>query len=178
MTKNELINRQFSLRCGAIYDIFAQICLHEFIKKCSEGKSSLAVLKTQLPEGEITLAQFFKKLDGMNNSAIVETKRNANRFLARNYFKELYRITESYCYSSNQEDVLKEQPWYQFARILVNCVSHSNLFEARRYKKELPVNYKGLSITEKNDGKQINVTLQFILELGEEILKFTKKKIK
>lgn len=177
-TKDDLLNVLLSLRAACIYDIFSQTCLHEFIKKWNIGQADPNSLTTQLPEGKITLKEFIDSLNNINDRAAVETKRNANRFLTRNLLKETFRITQSYCHSNKKMDILKNQTWYQFARIVVNSISHNFRFEFRpNDKKLLPVNYMGQTIDISMDGKSISMRLEILLNLIDDIILFVKNKL-
>lgn len=177
-SKSELIDSLFSLRAAAIYDIFAQTCLHEFFKQAHNGLADLESLSTVLPEGVITLKDFVEQIDKHGTQALVETKRNANRFLTRNLLKEAFRITESYCKSTDQEDVLKAEAWHQFARIIVNSLSHNFRLDFRPSdKKLLPVSFKGVEITETMNGIPISFKLQVLIDLVDEIMEFSKERL-
>lgn len=177
-TKDDLLNVLLSLRSAGIYDIFSQTCLHEFIKKWNVGGADPNSLTTQLPEGIITLREFIESLNNINDKAAVETKRNANRFLTRNLFKETFRITQSYCHANNKMDILKDQSWYQFARIVVNSISHNFRFKFRpNDKKLLPVNYMDQIIDSSMDGKPTSMKLEILLNLIDDIIYFVKEKL-
>jgi hypothetical protein len=174
-TAEQLLNTLLTMRAAAIYDIFGQICLHEFFKQAHRGEADLATLKTTLPEGEVTLKQFVTQIDSDGPHALVETKRNANKFVTRNLLKEAFRLTAAYCDSTNQRVALKSQAWYQFARVLVNCLSHNFRLEFRAYDKQvLPVSFREHTITEGMDGGPARFQLQVLLDLTEEIIGFAR----
>lgn len=176
--KNDLLVSLFSLRAAAVYDIFAQTCLHEFFKQAHKGVADLESLSTVLPEGEITLKDFTEQIGKHGGQALVETKRNANRFLTRNLLKEAFRITESYCSLTGQKNILKNELWYQFARIIVNSISHNFRFDFRPYDKSLlPVSFKNNEITESMDGNPISFQLHIILDLVDEIMEFSRDRL-
>lgn len=176
--KIDLLCSLSSMRFAAIYDIFAQICLHEFFKQAYKGFVDLESLEQILPEGVITLKEFVEQMEKLGDHALVETKRNANRFLTRNVLKEAFRVTESYCKSTGQENILKKEAWYQFARIFVNSISHNFRLDFRPYDKDLlPVSFKDVKITESMDGKPMRCQLQILVELVDEIIEFSKYRL-
>jgi hypothetical protein len=178
-TSKELLSSLLTLRYAAIYDIFGQICLHEFIKSCHSGKRELKELKTILPEGTLTFDSFVKEVDSFDSKALVETKRNANRALTRNLLKEVFRLAQSYCSNSNQLNEMESNDWYQFARLIVNSLSHD--FKWRFHKKDkqhLPLAYKGETLKLELDGQDIHMRLQVLIELVDEIISFSKTDIK
>lgn len=177
--KDDLYSVLTSMRLSAVYDLFGQICLHETFKLAHKGKVDLKTIKAQLPEGEVTLFEFAEQLNKVSSVALVETKRNANRFLTRNLLKEAYRITDSYCSVSGQFVDFKAQAWYQFSRIIVNSVSHNFCLNFRNTdKKVLPVSYMGETIDISYDGKPISMKLEVLINVVDDIIKFVKDDLK
>ena len=181
-SKDELVQQIYSLRMAAIYDIFAQICLHEFVKKWDKGETDPDELPKAIfppteifPEGEITFRQFMEHLSELSNVAQVETKRNANRFLTRNHLKEVFRITQSYCQQAEQDKAMRVEPWYRFARVIVNSLSHDwGLHFTSNDKKILPVSYKGETIAASMDGQTLHIKLDMLVALTDDIMDFAK----
>lgn len=172
-TKDDLRGHLISLREAAIYDIFAQTCLHEFIKKWQQGEADPTLLKTELPEGTIDLAKFMERLAHHGGRALVETKRNANRGTTRNLLKEGFRITQAFCQSTGGDAQMTGQSWYQFARIIVNCLSHDFRFQFRPHDlKKLPVHFRGHSIDASQNGQSLSMQLGVLLALYDEIVVF------
>ena len=95
-TKSQLLNRIETIRFGAIWDIFGQICLHEYIKAAVDGKADLNAISTTLPEGTITLKQFLDNLEKLGPDVAVQVKRNSNNALNRNFFREVFRVTQTF----------------------------------------------------------------------------------
>jgi hypothetical protein len=177
-TKDDLVSHLVSLRAAAIYDIFAQVCLQQFAKQCIEGKANPQSLVTNLPEGSLSFGSFIEHLDNVSTTAVVETKRNANRATTRNFLKESFRITQAYCKETSQSSVVTSQPWYQFARILVNCLSHSFRLDYSPYDlKKLPVSYAAETIDSSMDGQTVSIQLQVLLELADDIRIFAQSDI-
>lgn len=70
--------------------------------------------------------------------------------------KEMFEITKQYCETTGQTNLLKAQPWYQFWRILRNCISHDFKFSFRDYdKKKLPVTWGAITIDASMEGKTL-----------------------
>lgn len=172
-TKADLVGCLTSLRSAAIYDIFAQISLQCFAKDCMEGRADPELLVTELPEGRLTFAAFINGLDQIGPEAAKETKRNANRAVTRNAMKEAFRLTQAYCEASSQEGDLKSQPWYQFARILVNSLSHSFRLDFRQHDlKKLPVMYESEILDSTMNGKSVSMPLSILVKLLDDIVRF------
>ena len=70
--------------------------------------------------------------------------------------RDLFEQTKIYCSETGQEELLKEQPWYQFWRITRNCFSHDFTFQFRDYdKRKLPVSWDGFTIDASLDGTKL-----------------------
>lgn len=173
--QKSLTTTLITLRMAAIYDLFAQTLLHEFYKEVAAGKADPNSLVADLPEGKLTLKQFNDHLVARDEKALVETKRNANRALTRNLFRETFRITESYCRSSSQLNTLKANTWFGFARIVANCLSHNFRLEFRPYDLSgLPVSYKGVTIDSSLDGQGLSIQLETLINLVDDLISYSK----
>lgn len=169
----DLVNVLTTLKMAAIYDLFGQIHLHNFYKDVAAGKADASTLIAELPEGRVSLKEFTDRLNQLNSVALVETKRNANRALTRNLFKESFRITQAYCHSSSQLSALKANEWYEFSRIIANTLSHNFRLEFRPYDlSRLPVSYKGVTIDSSLNGQPISLTLEILINLVDELIGF------
>ena len=51
----------------------------------------------------------------------------------RALIKESFELVKNYCDETNQDSKLKTAPWYQFARIIRNCLSHNFKFGFGEY---------------------------------------------
>jgi len=177
-TKNGLHGHLVSLRAAAVYDIFGQTCLHELIKKWQCGEADPKSLTTELPEGNINLEQFMEQLTQYGKQAPVETKRNANRSTTRNLLKEGFRITQSFCQAHGQTRLMTAQSWYQFARIVVNSLSHDFHLQFRPHDlNQLPVAYEGHSIDASMNGHSLSMPLRILLAVYDEIVHFVEHEL-
>lgn len=69
----------------------------------------------------------------------------------RAMIKEGYEVTQAYAEAADVMPQLRAQPWYQFARIIRNCLSHDFHFRFNKHDlKNLPVSW---------EGKEINASL-------------------
>ncbi len=167
------------MRAAAVYDLFGQILLHEFFKGISVGENDPSTVIASLPEGQLSLADFIGRLNKFSDKALVETKRNANRALTRNLFKEVFRLTLAYSVFSNQRQLIKGESWFEFARIEANSLSHNFRLEFRRHDlAALPVTYGGVTIEASQNGKTIEMKLETLIGLVDEIIEFVNKRLK
>ena len=65
----------------------------------------------------------------------------------RNCMKELFDQVKLYGRQTNQMQVIEAAPWYEFLRIVRNCLSHDMKLQFRSYDwKQLPISWSGLTI--------------------------------
>ena len=71
---------------------------------------------------------------------------------------ESFEAVKDFCAKSNTSKELKAEPWYEFARIIRNNLSHTFRFEFKKHdKKMLPVSWRGLAIDLNMDGKSLDL---------------------
>lgn len=168
-----------TLRFTLIYNEFSHKYFVDKIKK--EGKSNefLSQRLYILPEGNITFKDFVKSIEKKNLDGLKITIENASKTIVRNFFKECFRITESYCYDSKQQELLKTQIWYEFYRVVTNSLSHDFKFNFNKKDlKKLPITYKKYSIDNSNNSKRIEIQLKTLLELNNELIEFVMNDLK
>lgn len=99
----------------------------------------------------------------------------------RSALKELFEVTKHYCESTGQTGLLKGQPWYQFWRILRNCLSHDFRFRFTKHdRKKLPVNWRSVTIDECMEGRQLThgvLSRDQLLGLINDIQEFVEAKL-
>jgi len=73
--------------------------------------------------------------------------------LLRALIKEAFELLKTYTADTAQNTSLKGEAWYQFARLIRNCLSHSFTFTFNPYdRKMLPVCWRERSIEIQMDG--------------------------
>lgn len=76
----------------------------------------------------------------------------------RALIKESFELIKDYCDDTGQSQVLKAESWYQFARMIRNCLSHNFRFEFNNYDKTLlPVSWGARTIEEGMDGAPLEL---------------------
>ncbi len=74
------------------------------------------------------------------------------KMLMRTLIKESFEHIKDYCQDTGQYAALKTEPWYEFARLIRNFLSHNCRFEFNKYDKErLPITWKDKTITVEMD---------------------------
>jgi len=93
----------------------------------------------------------------------------------------LYEITKDYCAKTGQLEILQSQSWYQFWRVLRNCLSHDFKFKFNEYDlKKLPVSWGRLTIDTSMEGTYLthgNFSREDIVSFLMEVSVFIKKTI-
>ena len=161
MTKHELLSQLENAKNNYILGLaalalFATEESYPVIEKssCSFGSYSLsfdqvANLLKKREDKEIALKEFTK-------------------MLLRALVKESFELIKDYCDVSKQTSSFTSQLWYQFARMIRNCLSHNFRFEFRSHDKALlPVSWKGKTITREMDGSYLELSFFGYIEAWE-----------
>jgi hypothetical protein len=175
MNKEQLINKLISLRYQAYYNIFSQQALHEYFKILHKsGAEPFPLPGLELIDGSrYQLSEFITEMNAINDKALLETKRNANRFITRNMLKEVFRVSQSFAKDNHLNDLMRNQDWYEYTRVIVNTMSHSGVLDInfeQSMQKKLPIIYKNHQITESMHGQPIPITMDLLYEITESII--------
>ena len=97
--------------------------------------------------------------------------------------KEPFELIKDYCNFTNQIDIFNKQNWYQFARIIRNCLSHNFKFKFNDNDKSiLPITWKNRTIDVSLDNSHLQ--LSFLggyvgaIELFGEMTSFVRNTLK
>ncbi len=86
----------------------------------------------------------------------------------RALIKESFELIKNYCDATKQDSKFKAEPWFQFARMIRNCLSHNFKFEFREYEKRLlPVSWKSRTIDVSMDGNHLELKFFGYVETWE-----------
>lgn len=70
--------------------------------------------------------------------------------------KELFEQVKLFGEETDQMMVIQSAPWYQFLRIIRNCLSHDMKLQFRSYElKHLPTSWSGLRIESSMQGSYL-----------------------
>lgn len=93
--------------------------------------------------------------------------------LLRAIIKEPFELIKDYCDKTGRAGQFKTESWYQFARIIRNCLSHNFRFEFNPYDKSLlPVTWKSRIITLVMDGLPLSLSFFGYVEAWELFIEF------
>lgn len=88
--------------------------------------------------------------------------------LLRGLIKESFEVVKDYSKETNQYTLLKGQSWFQFARLIRNCISHNFQFEFNPHDKGLlPITWRGKTITLDQDGQPLLLSFFGYVEAWE-----------
>ena len=92
----------------------------------------------------------------------------------RNCLKEVFELVKLYGSESSQKQTIQAAPWYQFLRIVRNCLSHDLMLRFTAHDlKVLPVSWSGLTIDASMDRSKLPMraflTRMKTLELVDEV---------
>ena len=170
MTKDELIGifRTSHNNCKLVY---ASIILfgHDDMPSIYKEWSAALDIPRPFDETEIMVLLHDRNVSKIAFSELYDTVHRAA-------LKELFEVTRDYCKTTDQEKLLKAQPWYQFWRILRNCLSHDFKFRFNDYDKEkLPVKWGNITVDTSMEGKSLThgvLSREQLLSLLDDVRKF------
>lgn len=86
----------------------------------------------------------------------------------RALIKESFELIKDYCDGTRQSSTFQAEPWYQFSRMIRNCLSHNFRFEFNKYDKTLlPVLWKSRTIEHSMDGHHLKLNFFGYVETWE-----------
>jgi hypothetical protein len=97
-----------------------------------------------------------------------------NKMLMRTTIIESFEHIKEYCQNTNQYPLLKQQNWYEFARMIRNFLSHNCRFIINKYDRErLPIKWGDIEITEQLNGRGLEAGVFGNIETWELFQQFT-----
>ncbi len=94
--------------------------------------------------------------------------------MRRNLVKESFEVVEGYACFMKIESIAQKQPWYHFARLVRNVVTHDLHFRFGRFDRTiLPVNWRGKNIEASMDGQEMTEDFLDPLTTIDLIIEFT-----
>jgi len=86
----------------------------------------------------------------------------------RAVIKESFELIKDYCHHTGQEPVFRAAPWYHFARMIRNCLSHNFKFKFAGHDRTLlPVSWGSRKITVSEDGQPLRLDFFGYVETWE-----------
>ena len=169
-TKNELEdylnNKRIPLMISLVYTKIPKARLLESLQKSTliinNDKVDFSTLANSLSQDN----QYEAIINHMTNLAI------------KNAVTDYYESIIKYCKQTKQFSILKNQQWYNYAKLIRNGLSHDYQWDFSQQKKSIfPVTYKQITITYNLHGtllKENQMPLSIIWVMLEEIESFVK----
>jgi hypothetical protein len=83
-----------------------------------------------------------------------------SKMLIRNVTLDSFEALYNYCKENGLEAHIHSQPWYRFARLVRNCLTHTQKVHFADYQlKWLPVTWQGNTIDRDLEGKELPFTV-------------------
>jgi hypothetical protein len=74
----------------------------------------------------------------------------------RALIKEGFELLKNYCAETDQQQLFRDEPWFHFARLIRNALSHNFRFSFNR-RDDLPVSWEGRTIDRVMDGQDLQI---------------------
>jgi hypothetical protein len=153
-TKDELLN---GLNIVLNNFLFGCVCPKLVPRQLwRDASSKTAVFEDRDGEIQISLGPLVRRAFDVDYTAREGFKRNYENSLLRALMREAHELILLYCEETQQFSRYKAEPWFQFARVLRNVMSHKEGGTLRAWPKDLLA--KGItSVTWR--GKTIDTTM-------------------
>ena len=136
LTKEELLNGLNNLLNNFLYGLVCPKLVTPEV--WSEASRKAAVFKGREIEIQIQLGPLSKRI--LDPRLRVGFTRNYENSLLRALVRESHELILLYCEQTDQFRIYEAEPWFQFARILRNIVSHKEGGILREWPKSLLAN--------------------------------------
>jgi len=147
MTKEELINQLNHTKNNYIIGLAA-------LSMFNSGQAEPLLERHAAAFGDYTVSfdQVAELLKKKPEHGVVLSE--FNKMLMRTIIIESFEHIKEYCQNTSQYPLLKNQKWYEFARIIRNFLSHNCRFIINKYDRaRLPIKWGELEITEQMHGQ-------------------------
>lgn len=124
MEKSEVLIKMKHIRNNFLIGLFLA---SNFPKIQHQGLVSKFKIERQGVEELILIPELVKNLQNKEFKKLALDQFSI--MLLRAFQKETFEVIKDYCERNEVDNKLKEQPWYEFARIIRNCLSHDMKFK-------------------------------------------------
>jgi hypothetical protein len=181
LTKDELLNGLNVVLNNFLYGFVSP----KFVpaETWRDASSKTAVFASHDGDVEIQLGPLTRRAFEVDYTPREGFKRNYENSLLRTLLRETHELIVWYCEETNQFSTYRAEPWFQFARVLRNVMSHKEGGTLRKWPKDLTdkgitsVTWRGRTI----DTTMTNHRLVFYppegLELINDQVKFVADKL-
>jgi hypothetical protein len=168
MTKTELIGALNNILNNNVYGLLLTRLVPD--DRWNSIRPTVATFKGQ--QGDLLRIDIAPLCNSLSNPAdkkiVTEEFENC---LKRASVREGHEVILLYCEETNQFPLYKAQPWFQFARIIRNVVSHKHAGNLRQWPNDLAnkgvnqVAWRGRTLDTTMVGSEVDFTIQEALQL-------------
>ena len=134
-TKKELLNGLNIVLNNFLYGFVCPKLVPPELWGDASGKT--AVFQSSEGEIQIQLGPLVRRAFDVDFTAREGFKRNYENSLLRTLMREAHELILLYCEETHQFPIYKAEPWFQFARVLRNVMSHKEGGTLREWPKDL-----------------------------------------
>ena len=135
LTKEELLNGLNNVLNNFLFGFVCPKIMPNELWKTASSKT--AVFASHDGEVQVHLGPLTRRAFEADYSPREGFRKNYENSLLRTLLRESHELILWYCEESNQFSVYKAEPWFQFARILRNVISHKEGGTLREWPKDL-----------------------------------------
>jgi hypothetical protein len=170
LTKDELLNGLNNVLNTFLYGfVCPKLVTAEMWREVS---SKTAVFASHDGEVQVQLGPLTRQAFDVNYILREGFERNYENSLLRILLREAHELILWYCEETHQFSIYKAEPWFQFARVLRNVISHKESGTLREWPKDLTA--KGITAvtwrTRTIDTTMLNHRLVFYPPEGLELV--------
>ena len=131
-----------------------------FISDTSQIHEQFKGVQFPLKVAPYPLAEAAKNIKDSDKKQREKIQRDFFMMLLEVLLKDSFEVIKDHCKNSNKLQLFKQQDWYNFARIVRNCLSHNHSVEYKndQDKRSLPISWKGRSFTQDMEGKPLKIS--------------------
>lgn len=180
MTKNELLGALHNL----LNNFVVGLVLPRIVPEAEWRKLADRRATFQAPDGSLLHIDLTPLATNFSNprdrKLLIDEYENG---LKRSLLSEGHEVLLAYCEQTNQFAVYKAEPWFQFARILRNVVSHKDGGILRAWPADLTkagkttVAWRARTLDSSQVGKPVEFTHNEALQLFADQLQFAQSKL-
>ncbi len=134
-TKDELLNGLNIVLNNFLYGFVCPKLVPA--ERWKEASLKTAVFQSHEGEIQIQLGPLVRRAFDADYTAREGFKRNYENSLLRTLMREAHELILLYCEETKQSPAYKAEPWFQFARVLRNVMSHKEGGTLREWPKDL-----------------------------------------
>jgi hypothetical protein len=174
MDRNELQNRLVISKDNYIFGL-AAISLFG-------REKTYTMLEKNFAEFGKYLVSFDQVVEILNDDELREASlKQFVKMLVRALIKESFEAVEEYCRESGQSEILESQDWYEYARIIHDCIANNCRFNFTAHDISLlPLTWKEHTLTHEAEGQLLEL-VEFAYvetwELFQEFQEFVEQKL-